>query len=45
MNKILSNGIDDTELLGFTIENIDGYLNIRIHRGITGEMRFGVDKK
>ncbi len=53
MQKILSDEIDDTEFLEFTIENFDemfsyiinGYLNIKIHRDITGEMWFGVDKK
>ncbi|MHC4270589.1 MAG: hypothetical protein ACYSTS_19335 [Planctomycetota bacterium] len=53
MQKILSDEIDDSELLEFTIENFDelfsyiihGYLNIRIHMDITGEMRFGVNKK
>jgi len=45
--------IGETELLVFVIKNSSemmGYiaqrnLNIRIHRDITGEMWFGVDKK
>ncbi len=51
--QILTDEIQDTELLNFAVENISelfGYLatgrvNIRIHRDITGEMWFGVDKK
>ncbi len=51
MQEILSDEIDDTEFLGFAIENLDelfshiinGNLNIRIHRDITGEMWFGVE--
>ncbi len=43
---ILCNEIEDDELLGFAIDNMEellsyivkGNLNIRIHRGITGEM-------
>jgi len=50
MQEILSDEIDDTEYLDFAIENleelssyiINGNLNIRIHRDITGEMWFGV---
>ena len=46
MQEILSDAIDDTEFLEFAIENlvelslyiINGNLNIRIHRDITGEM-------
>ncbi len=45
--------IDDPEFLEFVIENLDelfshiinGNLNIRIHRGIAGEMWFWVDKE
>ena len=52
MQEILSDEIDDTEFLEFAIDNLDelfthiinGNLNIRIHRDITGEMWFGVDK-
>ena len=50
MQEILSDEIDDEEFLNFAIDNleeilsyiINGYLNIRIHRDITGEMWFGV---
>ncbi len=50
MQEILSDEIDDPEFLEFAIENLDelfshiinGKLNIRIHRDITGEMWFGV---
>ncbi len=50
MQEILSDEIDDPEFLEFAIENLDeilsyiinGNLNIRIHRDITGEMWFGV---
>ena len=50
--QILTDEIQDTELLNFAVENISelfGYLatgrvNIRICRDITGEMWFGVDK-
>ncbi len=50
MQEILSDEIDDTEYLDFAIENleelssyiINGNLNIRIHRDITGDMWFGV---
>ena len=50
MQEILSDEIGDEEFLGFTIDNLDelssyiinGNLNIRIHRDITGEMWFGV---
>ncbi len=53
MQEILSDEIEDTEFLEFAIENLDelfsyiinGNLNIRIHRDITGEMWFDVDKK
>ncbi len=53
MQEILSDEIEDEEFLDFAIENIDeltsyitnGNLNIRIHRDITGEMWFGVDKE
>ena len=52
MQEILSDEIEDEELLEFAIDNLDelssyiinGKLNIRIHRDITGEMWFGVDK-
>ncbi len=52
MQEILSDEIEDEELLDFAIENleelssyiINGNMNIRIHRNITGEMWFGVDK-
>jgi hypothetical protein len=45
MQKILSDEINDTEFLEFAIENlsemmgyiVQGNLNIRIHRDITGE--------
>ncbi len=48
--QILTDEIDDTELLNFAVENVSelfGYLatgrvNIRIHREITGKMWFGV---
>jgi hypothetical protein len=51
MQEILSDEIDDTEFLNFAIDNleelfshiINGNLNIRIHRDITGDMWFGVD--
>ncbi len=51
MQEMLSDEIDDPELLNFTVENISelfGYLatdklNIRIHRDITGDMWFGVE--
>ena len=50
MQEILRDEIDDDELLGFAIDNMEellsyivkGNLNIRIHRDITGEMWFGV---
>ena len=46
MQEILSDEIEDTEFLEFAIENleelfsyiINGNINIRIHRDITGEM-------
>ncbi len=52
MQEILSDEIEDEEFLEFAIENleelfsyiINGNLNIRIHRDITGEMWFGMDK-
>ena len=52
MQEILSDEIDDTEFLDFAIDNleelfsyiINGNLNISMHRDITGEMWFGVDK-
>ncbi len=48
-----SDEIEDEEFLEFAIENleelfsyiINGNLNIRIHRDITGEMWFGVDNR
>ncbi len=48
--QILTDEIQDTELLSFAIENYtelflyikDGIINIRIHRDITGEIWFGV---
>ncbi len=48
--EILTDEIDDTEFPEFAIENLDelfshiinGNLNIRIHRDITGEMWVGV---
>jgi hypothetical protein len=48
--QILTDEIQDTEFLNFSVENISelfGYLatgrvNIRIHRDITGDMWFGV---
>ncbi len=50
MQEILSDEIEDEEFLSFAIDNleelfsyiINGNLNIRIHRDITGEMCFGV---
>ncbi len=50
MQEILSDEIEDEEFFDFAIENLDelfsyiinGNLNIRIHRDITGEMWFGV---
>ncbi len=50
MQEILSDEIDDPEFLDFAIKNYSemfGYINtgrvsIRIHRDVTGEMRFGV---
>ena len=50
--EILTDEIDDPEFLEFAIENlgelfsniINGNLNIRIHRDITGEMWFGIDR-
>ncbi len=52
MQEILSDEINDEEFLEFAIDNLDelfsyiinGNLNIRIHRDITGEMWFGVAK-
>ena len=51
MQEILSDEIEDEEFFDFAIDNleellshiINGNLNIRIHRDITGEMWFGVD--
>jgi hypothetical protein len=48
--QILTDEIQDTELLNFAVEHISelfGYLatgrvNIRIHRDVTGDMWFGV---
>ena len=48
MQEILSDEIEDTEFFDFDIDNleellsyiINGNLNIRIHRDITGEMWF-----
>ncbi len=48
--QILTDEIDDPELLNFAVENISelfvyittGRVNIRIHREITGKMWFGV---
>ncbi len=50
MQEILRDEIEDEEFLSFAIDNleelfsyiINGNLNIRIHRDITGEMWFGV---
>jgi hypothetical protein len=50
IQEILSDEIEDEELLDFAIDNLEellsyiaqGNLNIRIHRDITGEMWFGV---
>ncbi len=47
--QILTDEIDDPELLNFAVENISelfgyiatGRVNIRIHRDVTGEMWFG----
>ncbi len=52
MQEILSDEIDDAEILEFAIKNFSemmgyiaqGNLNIRIHRDITGKMWFGMDK-
>jgi len=52
MHEILRGEIDDPEFLEFAIEHYSemfgyintGRVNIRIHRDITGEMWFGVDK-
>ncbi len=49
--EILCDEIDDEEFLGFAIDNLDelisyiinGNLNIRIHRDITGEMWSGCE--
>ena len=49
IQEILSDEIKDEEFLKFAIENLDelfsyiinGNLNIRIHRDITGELWFG----
>ncbi len=48
--QILTDEIQDTELLNFAVENISelfgyiatGRINIRIHRDVTGEIWFGV---
>ncbi len=53
MQEILSDEIDDIEFFEFAIDNLEellshiseGNLNIRIHRDVTGEIWFGVDKK
>ncbi len=50
IQEILCDEIEDDELLGFAIDNMEellsyivkGSLDIRIHRDITGEMWFGV---
>ncbi len=50
IQEILRDEIDDPEFPGFATENLDdlfsyiinGNLNIRIHRDITGEMWVGV---
>ncbi len=50
MQEILNDEIDDEEFLEFAIDNLDelcsyiinGNLNIRLHRDITGEMWFGM---
>ncbi len=50
MQEILTGKFDDPEFLEFAIENhselfgyiVQGTLNFRIHRDITGEMWFGV---
>ncbi len=52
IQEILSDEIEDEYLLGFAIDNMEellsyiaeGNLNIRIHRDITCEMWYGVDK-
>ncbi len=51
MQEILSDEIEDEEFFEFAIDNLEelfsyitnGYLNIRIHRDITGEMWFRVE--
>ncbi len=51
MQEILNDDIEDEEILNFAIDNIEeltshiinGNLNIRIHRDITGEMWFGLE--
>ena len=53
MQEILSDEIDDEEFLEFAIKHLDELssyiinrnLNIWIHRDITGEMWFGIDRK
>ncbi|MDP6923551.1 MAG: hypothetical protein QGI94_02050 [Candidatus Scalindua sp.] len=53
MQEVLSDEIEDEEFFDFSIENLeklisyiaDGNLNIRIHRDISGEIWFGVDKE
>ena len=50
IQEIVCDEIEEEELLGFAIDNLDELLsyiaqenlNIRIHRDITGEMWFGV---
>jgi hypothetical protein len=52
LQEILCEEIEDEEFLNFAIDNLDellsyiakGNLIIRIHRDITGDMWFGVDK-
>ena len=53
MQEILNDEIEDAEFFEFAIDNLEellshiteGNLNIRIHRDVTGEISFGVDKK
>jgi hypothetical protein len=52
IQEILNDDIEDEELLGFAIDNLEellsaiakGNLNIRRHRDITGEMWFVLGK-
>jgi len=52
VQELLSDEIEDEEFLEFAIDNLEelfsyiiiGNLNIRIHRDVTGEMWFGVDR-